>query len=109
MSKTFGELQIGDNIYVIDHESHSFLPMIGKIKKITKTYQERDYGAGKHIHFEMEMDTDLGTIIPELDSESDTISWDGDMYYDVYADKEEFQHRLMEKIEELTTFCLKEL
>lgn len=100
---TFGDLRVGDKIYVISHECYDFEPLVGTITKIVKTYDK-----GNKVH--MLMDTkDIGSIEPEIENESESISWDGFRQYDIFADKELMSKRLLSHMRELSNFCFQEL
>lgn len=100
--KTFGQLQVGDKIYIIDNQSYSFEPNVDTIVGITKKYTENG------VYMEIETES-LGTICPEIDDEENSIGWDCSACWDVYVDKEHLTKRLLRKIEELSNFCLNEL
>lgn len=100
--KTFGQLQVGDKIYIIDNKCYSFEPNVDTIVGITKKYTKN----GVYMEIETE---DLGTICPEINCEDNSIGWDSSACWDVYTDNEELTKRLLSKIEELSNFCLNEL
>jgi hypothetical protein len=100
--KTFNDLNIGDKIYVINHESYFFEPMVGTITKVTIIK------VGKSVDMEIETDT-LGTICPEIQSLNETTSWQSDCCWDIFVNKKDLEDILLNKIKSLSEFCLENL